>query len=345
MVKINSTFESPSVIGGEKNVDFLKKRWLTVADLYVMNVLPENGDLNAFVEEMREVEDRALYMGVRLRWTGEDDGSMAYVTPKEAGNTIFFNLRTLAFDSQHKGTLAHEFKHLMQQRVTGDAFNPPGLNKLAPTTRRTLYTAAGMSHLAIRDVLEGFVEWSTAVKYGENKNVAYTHLQVPEVKKLNAYVLEKTGVSLIACYVQMTVESMQRFERALTEAAYQTMLEQAASDMVKRSLDSTEVLHTNYIAKKLVTDGVKIESLKDAAEFVLHTRVPADVSEALHNQSSSVQSEFTWEYDIATQETENSRIGVNIVWEVIYPVADRVVWVLTHDGRTREAREVVAMSV
>jgi hypothetical protein len=105
MVKINSTFESPSVIGGEKNVDFLKKRWLTVADLYVMNVLPENGDLNAFVEEMREVEDRALYMGVRLRWTGEDDGSMAYVTPKEAGNTIFFNLRTLAFDSQHKGTL------------------------------------------------------------------------------------------------------------------------------------------------------------------------------------------------------------------------------------------------
>jgi hypothetical protein len=202
-----------------------------------------------------------------------------------------------------------------------------------------------MSHLAIRDVLEGFVEWSTAVKYGENKNVAYTHLQVPEVKKLNAYVLEKTGVSLIACYVQMTVESMQRFERALTEAAYQTMLEQAASDMVKRSLDSTEVLHTNYIAKKLVTDGVKIESLKDAAEFVLHTRVPADVSEALHNQSSSVQSEFTWEYDIATQETENSRIGVNIVWEVIYPVADRVVWVLTHDGRTREAREVVAMSV
>lgn len=105
--------------------------------------------------------------------------------------------------------------------------------------------------------------------------------------------LEKTGVSLIACYVQMTVESMQRFERALTEAAYQTMLEQAASDMVKRSLDSTEVLHTNYIAKKLVTDGVKIESLKDAAEFVLHTRVPADVSEALHNQSSSVQSEFT----------------------------------------------------
>ena len=75
-------------------------------------------------------------------------------TPKEAKNTIYFNLRTLAFDSQHRGTLAHEFKHLLQERVTGDAYNPPGLNKLSPTVRRSLYTVSGMSHLAIRDVLE-----------------------------------------------------------------------------------------------------------------------------------------------------------------------------------------------
>ena len=151
------------------------------------------------------------------------------------------------------------------------------------------------------------------MKHGENKNVAYTHLQVPEVKKLNAYVLEKTGVSLIACYVQMTAESMQRFERALTEAAYQTMLEQAASSMVKRSLDPTEILHANYIAQKLVADKTKIESPEEAAKFVLHTRIPADVSEALHNQKIPVDVLPARGYDVAARETENSRIGVNIV--------------------------------
>lgn len=338
MVQFNSTFEHSSIIGGEENVDFLKKRWLTVADLYEMKVLPENGDINAFVEEMREVENRAWDMDVQLRWTEEDDGSMAYVTPKEAGNTIYFNLRTLAFDSQHRGTLAHEFKHLLQQRVTGDAYNPPGLNKLAPTVRRTLYTASGMSHLAIRDVLEWFVEWSTAVKHGENKNVAYTHLQVPEVKKLNAYVLEKTGVSLIACYIQMTAESMQRFERALTEAAYQTMLEQAASSMARRSLDPTEILHANYIAQKLVADKTKIESPEEAAKFVLHTRIPADVSEMLKNRNIRNSVTTTNEYIVASRETESSWTWVNIVWEVIYPVAGRVVWVLSYNGRIHEIR-------
>ncbi len=338
MVNISSTFEFSSVIGGQENVDFLKKRWLTIADLYEMKVLPENGDINAFVEEMKEVESRASDMWVRLQWTHENDGSMAYVTPKEAKNTIYFNLRTLAFDSQHRGTLAHEFKHLLQQRVTWDAYNPPGLNKLAPTVRRSLYTASGMSHLAIRDILEWFVEWSTAVKHGENKNVAYTHLQVPEVKKLNAYVLEKTGVSLIACYVQMTAESMQRFERALTEAAYQTMLEQAASSMVKRSLDPTEILHANYIAQKLVADKTKIESPEEAAKFVLHTRIPANVSEMWQNTNIQTPATSTNDYIVASRETEGSRMWVNIVWEVIYPVADRVVWILSHDGRIHKMR-------
>jgi hypothetical protein len=335
MVNFNSTFESPSVIGGEKNVDFLKKRWLSIVDLYVMKILPENGDVDAFVEEMIEVESRAQQIGVKLQWTHEDDGSMAYVSPKEAKNTVYFNLRTLVFDSQHRGTLAHEFKHLMQERVTGDAYNPPGLNKLSSTTRRTLYTASGMSHLAIRDVLEGFVEWSTAVKHGENKNVAYTHLQVPEVKKLSNYVLEKTGVSLIACYVQMTVESMQRFERALTEAAYQTMLEQAASAMVKRNLGSKEVLYVKHIAEKLVADKAEIQSLEDATRFVRYTPVP-DVAEVLESRKTPVYSEIVGEYDRATQKTENAKIGVNIAWEVIYPFADRVIRVLSHDGRTHE---------
>jgi len=146
------------------------------------------------------------------------------------------------------------------------------------------------------------------VKHGENKNVAYTHLQVPEVKKLNAYVLEKTGVSLIACYVQMTAESMQRFERALTEAAYQTMLEQAASSMVKRSLDPTEILHANYIAQKLVADKTKIESPEEAAKFVLHTRIPANVSEMWQNTNIQTPATSTNDYIVASRETEGSRM-------------------------------------
>lgn len=347
MVKPNSTFETPSVIGGADNVDFLKKRWLTIVDLYELKVLPENGDIGAFVQEMRDVEGRAREMWVKLRWTHEDDGSMAYVTPKEASNTIFFNLRTLAFDSQHRGTLAHEFTHLKQQWVTGNAYTVPGIDKLSTATRQTLYKKSGMTNLAIRDVLEGLVEWSTAVRYGKNKNVAYTYFQVPEVQKLNKYVLEKTGISIIACYVQMTPESMKRCEQALTEAAYQTMLEESATSMVKRWLSTTENRHIQYIAQKLVTDATRIESLEDAAEFVLHTRVPATTSLQFgisERIQSAVGEDKIGEYDIVSKEAEDAEMGVNIFWEIIYPVADKVVWILSNDGRTQEIRGVALSS-
>ncbi len=133
----------------------------------------------------------------------------------------------------------------------------------------------------------------------------------------------------------MTVESMQRFERALTEAAYQTMLEQAASGMVNRSLSSREISHTNRIAQILVADNEKIESLEDAANFVLHTRVPetaflqADVSKRVQ----SAIGEKDASYDVASEESEDAKMGVNIFGEVIYPVANRVVGVLSYDGR------------
>ena len=64
-------------------------------------------------------------MDVKLQWVGENNRAMAYVDPSESDGTIFFNLRTLVFDSHHRGTLGHEFKHLKQQWVTGNAYTPP----------------------------------------------------------------------------------------------------------------------------------------------------------------------------------------------------------------------------
>jgi|GEM_PF-3216808 len=74
---------------------------------------------------MLEVEGRASEMGVKLKWVGKNNGAMAFVTPDEHSETIFFNLRTLVFDSHHRGTLTHELTHLKQKWVTGNAYTPP----------------------------------------------------------------------------------------------------------------------------------------------------------------------------------------------------------------------------
>lgn len=341
MINIVSTLSSSPESREQENVDFLEKRGITPDFLFKEKILPEWANFDEFVSDMREVEGRSSEMGVELQWVGENNGAMAYVAPSESSGKIFFNLRTLVFDSHHRGTLAHEFTHLKQQWVTGNAYTPPWLDKISDITRQTLYKKAGMTNMSVRDVLEWFVEWSTAVKHGKNENVAYTHLQVPEVKKLNAFVLEKTGVSLIACYVQMTAESMSRFETALHQASNEVMLEEAAENISWKSLSIKQKNHINSMARYIHERGDIIENKIEAWNLALSTRVPEtfilqwSVSERVASSLSETPKYNFWVSDVAEE-----NVWVNIFWDVIYVTADKVVHFLTHDRHAAEFHEL-----
>ena len=341
MIYIASTLSLSPESQEQENVDFLKKRGITPDFLFKEKILPKWANIEEFVADMLEVEGRASEMGVKLKWVGKNNGAMAFVTPDEHSETIFFNLRTLVFDSHHRGTLTHELTHLKQKWVTGNAYTPPWLDTISDRARQTLYKKAGMTNMSVRDVLEWFVEWSTAVKHGKNENVAYTHLQVPEVKKLDAFVLKKTGVSLIACYVQMTAESMSRFETALHQASNEVMLDEAAVNISWRHLSYKEKNHVHHMARYIYARGDIIKNEIEAWKIVLGTRVPEtfilqwSVSERVASSLSETTKYNFWYSDVAEQ-----NVWVNILWDVIYVTADRVVHILKENGNAANSNEL-----
>ncbi len=330
MINIASTLPLFPESREQENVDFLKERGITPDFLYKEKILPEWADIDEFVADMRDVEWRASEMGVELQWVGENNGAMAYVAPSELDGTIFFNLRTLVFDSHHRGTLAHEFTHLKQQWVTGNAYTPPWLDSLSDASRIKLYQKAGMVNMSVRDVLEWFVEWSTAVKHGNNNNVSYTHFQVPEIKKLNAFVLEKTGVSLIACYVQMTVESMNKFSTALQQASNEVMLEESAEKIRWKSLLAEQKNHIKSMARFIFERGEVIENEEEAWYLVTSTLVPDSyiLQWSISDRVSRLQE--SPQYTVGIPDFTQQNIWVNIFWDVIYVTADKVIHILDH---------------
>jgi hypothetical protein len=297
--------------------------------LYKEKILPRGNDITEFVSEMREVESNAREFWAKLQWFSDDGNSMAYVAPKYERNTINFNLKTIAFNSKNsRGTIIHELTHLRQQSVTWDAYHPPGFEKLSQAWKNNIYKHAGLPEMAVRDILEWFVEGSTAKKEGVDKNCAYTYFQVPAVKKLDKMVQERTWVSLIACYVEMSRASMARFESAILETNNQIMAEEGFVKKWRRPTVK-QLKQAHAIAKNKATSGEIFEDSDKTWNILRNTPAPiVVVIEEKRAKVANILDQIHEKEVIPENIFEEELVNTGTTFELRNKTADIVDWVM-----------------
>lgn len=78
---------------------------------------------------------------------------MAYVKPG-ISDTVFYNLFNLLRKDREDGkTIHHEVGHLRQDRVTGNAYEIPGFDRLSEGSRTIIEKRLGMK-IEARDLVE-----------------------------------------------------------------------------------------------------------------------------------------------------------------------------------------------
>lgn len=199
---------------------------------------------------------------------------MAYVNPG-ISDTVFYNLfNLLRRDREDRKTIHHEVGHLRQDRVTGNAYEIPGFDRISEGSIGIIEKKLSVK-IEPRDLVEWAIEGRTKRTLWKDKNCAYHEFEVPLFEKFAKLIQHYTWKDVISLFDKLTASSTQEMEEIVALWANLMLLEEAALEMWW-NLEKPQRLIIFAVGKSLVSSKRDIESIDEAKSVLRWVNIEDD---------------------------------------------------------------------
>lgn len=264
MVNFADTFfeetgaDNKSLMARLERRDFLW-RWRSANEIADYFETTHNTHISEWAKKVQSIADTYWK---RIEFVVAPPWVMAYVKPG-ISDTVFYNLfNLLRGDREDSKTIHHEVGHLRQDRVTGNAYEIPGFDRLSEGSRTIIEKRLGMK-IEARDLVEWAIEGRTKRTLWKDENCVYHEFEVPLFEKFAKLIQHYTWKNVIPLFDELTPSSTQEMEEIIALWANLMLLEEAALEM-GWSLGKPQRLIIFAAGKSLVSNKKDLANIDEA---------------------------------------------------------------------------------
>lgn len=256
-------FEGQALTQKWERPDFSK--WVTAEK--AADYFESIGEID-LAKEVRGVQALTNY---NVRITAVPPNTAAFVAPWNNPKEISYNIHTLGRGADHKHIIEHESIHLRHQSQWGST-RLPGFKDLSPYAQ-SCFAKALWTAFTETELLEWLTEGKATDMTKYDPKCAYNLKEVPIAKRFDTLVTNRSGLmgldfSTSNSFGRMgQSDSKQEFENAVTFAANQLMLEDAATSMWVKMTDAIAT-QMSTITADLIRKGKLIKNEEGAKELL-----------------------------------------------------------------------------